>query len=221
MPLYVGPEQQMKDRADFARKGVSRGHSVVVVSYRDGVAFIAENPSRTLHKISEIYDRIGFAAVGRYNEFENLRIAGIQYADLRGYYYYRRDVTGKGLASHYAQQLGAVFSSGADKPFEVELIVADLGSNPAGDEIYRIGFDGTITDEPGFSAIGGDAESLRTTLAGQLSPQATLAETITTICAQLSNSVGLEVAVLERSASRVRTFRRIGAGELAQLAADD
>ena len=127
LPFYVAPEQQMKDRAEFARKGISRGRSVVVLQYRDGIAFVAENPSHTLHKVSEIYDRIGFAAVGRYNEFENLRIAGIQYADLRGYSYDRRDVTGRGLANQYAQQLGTTFSSGVDKPFEVELIVAELG----------------------------------------------------------------------------------------------
>ena len=127
MPFYVSPEQLMKDRADFARKGIARGRSVVVVQYADGVLFASENPSQALHKVSEIYDRIAFAAVGRYNEFENLRIAGVRLADMRGYAYDRRDVTGRGLANAYAQTLGTIFSSGGEKPYEVEMFVAEIG----------------------------------------------------------------------------------------------
>jgi proteasome alpha subunit len=127
-PFYVSPEQLMKDRADYARKGIARGRSVVVVQYADGILFVAENPSQALHKISEIYDRLAFAAVGRYNEFENLRIAGVRLADMRGYSYDRRDVTGRGLANAYAQTLGAIFSSGGEKPYEVELFVSEVGA---------------------------------------------------------------------------------------------
>src|ERR671917_2662608 len=137
MPFYVAPEQQMKDRADFARKGIARGRSVVVLHYADGIVFVAENRSQALHKVSEIYDRIGFAAVGRYNEFENLRIAGVRMADLRGYSYDRRDVTGRALASAYAQTLGAIFSE-QGKPYEVEICVAEVGASAANDELYRL-----------------------------------------------------------------------------------
>ena len=136
MPFYVAPEQQMKDRADFARKGIARGRSVIVLHYADGILFVAENRSQALHKVSEIYDRIGFAAVGRYNEFEKLRTAGIRYADLRGYSYDRTDVTGRGLANAYAQLLGTIFSSGGEKPYEVEIVVAELGvSRRAGPDL--------------------------------------------------------------------------------------
>src|SRR6478672_7809806 len=134
MPFYVSPEQLMKDRADFARKGIARGRSVVAVQYAEGVLFASENPSQALHKVSEIYDRIAFAAVGRYNEFENLRIAGVRLADMRGYAYDRRDVTGRGLANAYAQTLGTIFSSGGEKPYEVEIFVAEVGDSGA-DEV--------------------------------------------------------------------------------------
>src|SRR3954464_10729333 len=137
-PFYVSPEQLMKDRADFARKGIARGRSVVVVQYADGVLFVSENPSQALHKVSEIYDRIAFAAVGRYNEFENLRIMGVRVADLRGYSYDRRDVTARGLANAYAQTLGSIFSSAGEKPFEVELVVAEVGNDSESDQIYRL-----------------------------------------------------------------------------------
>ncbi len=129
MPFYVSPEQLMKDRADFARKGIARGRSLVAMQYADGVLFVTENPSQALHKVSEIYDRIAFAAVGRYNEFENLRIAGVRLADMRGYSYDRRDVTGRGLANAYAQTLGTIFSSGGEKPYEVEIFVAEVGGD--------------------------------------------------------------------------------------------
>ena len=129
MPFYVSPEQLMKDRADYARKGIARGRSVVVVQYADGMLFVAENPSQALHKVSEIYDRIAFAAVGRYNEFENLRVAGVRLADMRGYSYDRRDVTGRGLANAYAQTLGTIFTSGGEKPYEVEIFVAEVGDD--------------------------------------------------------------------------------------------
>ena len=158
MPFYVAPEQQMKDRADYARKGIARGRSVVVLHYADGILFVAENRSQALHKVSEIYDRIAFAAVGRYNEFENLRQAGIRYADVRGYTYDRTDVTGRGLANTYAQVLGTIFSSGGDKPYEVEIVVAELGATPAQDQIYRLTYDGSVADEANFAVMGGSAD---------------------------------------------------------------
>src|SRR5918997_1562670 len=158
MPFYVSPEQLMKDRADFARKGISRGRSMVAVQYADGILLASENQSQALHKISEIYDRIAFAAVGRYNEFENLRIAGVRLADLRGYSYDRRDVTGRGLANAYAQTLGTIFSSGGEKPYEVEIFVAEVGDEPADDQVYRLTYDGSVADEHGFAVMGGSAE---------------------------------------------------------------
>src|SRR5690349_11402528 len=142
MQFYASPEQIMRDRSEYARKGIARGRSVVVLTYAGGVLFVAENLSTTLHKVSEIYDRIGFAAVGRYNEFENLRSAGVRMADLRGYSYDRRDVTGRALASAYAQTRGSIFTEQA-KPFEVEICVAEVGASPESDELYRLTFDGT------------------------------------------------------------------------------
>ena len=158
MPFYVPPEQVMKDRADFARKGIARGRSVVVVGYDRGIAFVAENPSRALHKVSEIYDRIAFAAVGRYNEFESLRVAGIRYADLRGYSYDRTDVTARALANTYAQTLGAVFTQ-ESKPFEIEIVVAEVGAEADSDQIFRLTYDGSVADEQGFVAMGGASDA--------------------------------------------------------------
>src|SRR6187431_736587 len=164
MPFYVSPEQLMKDRADFARKGIGRGRGVVAVQYGDGIVLVSENP-RSLHKISEIYDRVAFAAVGRYNEFENLRIAGVRLADMRGYAYDRRDVTGRGLANAYAQTLGTIFSSGGEKPYEVEIFVAEVGEAAADDQIYRLTYDGQVADVQGFAVMGGAVD----TVAGFLS----------------------------------------------------
>ncbi|MGA1669002.1 MAG: proteasome subunit alpha, partial [Candidatus Nanopelagicales bacterium] len=166
MPFYVSPEQIIKDKADYARKGIARGRSVVVVQYDDGILFVAENPSRSLHKVAEIYDRIGFAAVGKYNEFENLRVAGVRLADMRGYAYDRRDVTGRSLANAYAQTLGSIFTE-TTKPYEVELVVAEVGVTAAQDEIYRLTFDGSVADEHGFLAMGGQAEGIAQALSDQ------------------------------------------------------
>ena len=159
MPYYASPEQLMRDRSEYARKGISRGRSVAVVTYADGVLFIAENPSSTLHKVGELYDRIGFAAVGRYSEFESLRVAGVRLADVRGYSYNRRDVTGRVIANAYAQTLGAIFTE-QTKPYEVELCVAEVGDRPENDQLYRLTFDGSIVDEPDFVVMGGQAEAV-------------------------------------------------------------
>ena len=163
MPFYVSPEQAMKDKADYARKGIARGRSGVVIQYDGGILFVAPNPSSALHKISEIYDRIAFAAVGRYNEFENLRKAGVRYADYTGYQYDRSDVTARGLANWYAQILGQFFTE-SNKPFEVELVVAEVGESPASDQIYRITFDGSVAEEHGFVAMGGQADQVAAVL---------------------------------------------------------
>src|ERR1700733_9408541 len=159
MPFYASAEQIMRDRSEYARKGIARGRSVAVMTYADGVLFVAENASSALHKVSEIYDRIGFAAVGKYNEFENLRVAGIRLADLRGYSYDRRDVTARALANAYAQTLGSIFTE-QQKPYEVELCVAEVGATSADDQIYRLSYDGTIVDEPGYLVMGGQADTL-------------------------------------------------------------
>src|SRR5688572_3016693 len=129
MPFYSSVDQLLRDRSELARKGIARGRSVVVLTYEGGVLFVAENLSKALHRVSEIYDRIGFAAVGRYNEFESLRSAGVRMADLRGYSYDRRDVTGRALASAYTQTLGAIFTE-QSKPYEVELCIAQVGDSP-------------------------------------------------------------------------------------------
>ena len=218
MPFYVSPEQLMKDRADYARKGIARGRSVVVLQYDDGIAFATENPSRALHKISEIYDRIAFAAVGKYNEFENLRVAGVRYADLRGYSYDRVDVTARGLANAYAQTLGTVFTT-ESKPLEVELVVVEVGREPAGDQIYRLSYDGSVTDEHGWVVMGGQADRLAGLLEAGWQPGMTLAQVLGLAVRVLGSagddgdtrvlgSAQLEVAVLDRTRPR-RAFRRL------------
>jgi proteasome alpha subunit len=226
-PFYVSPEQQMKDRADYARKGIARGRSVVVLAYTEGILFVAENPSRALHKISEIYDRIVFAAVGKYNEFENLRIAGVRLADLRGYSYDRRDVTGRGLANAYAQTLGTIFSSPVEKPYEVEIVVAEVGDTVEEDQIYRLTYDGSVADEHGFVVMGGSAEQISSDLQQRYRDGMDLSEALNLAVAALGRGRDngesrqltpglLEVAVLDRNRP-LRKFKRIIGPQLAQL----
>ncbi len=219
MQFYASPEQIMRDRSEYARKGIARGRSVVVLTYSGGVLFVAENPSTALHKVSEIYDRIGFAAVGRYPEFENLRAAGVRLADLRGYSYDRRDVNGRALANFYAQMLGAIFTE-QSKPFEVELCVAQVGATPEQDELYRLTYDGSVQDEPGVVAMGGQAESISGGLRQRHSADMSL-DVALRLAVEALGSVGgegnaprtlaatqLEVAILDRH-RRGRAFRRL------------
>ncbi|MFI7589113.1 proteasome subunit alpha [Spongisporangium articulatum] len=218
MPFYVPPEQQMKDRADYARRNIARGRPVVVLAYDNGIAFVAENHSRALHKISEIYDRIGFAAAGKYNEFESLRVAGVRYADLRGYSYDRADVTARGLANAYAQQLGAMFTQ-ESKPMEVELVVAEVGTTPEGDQIYRLTYDGSVADEQGFVAMGGQADQITSALQERWTAGLSLSAALRLAVEVLSRDPNggdprtleanqLEVAILDRNRPR-RAFRRL------------
>ncbi|MCD9143408.1 proteasome subunit alpha [Streptomyces albireticuli] len=226
-PFYVSPQQAMADRAEYARKGIARGRSVVVLQYTDGVVFVAENPSRALHKVSEIYDRIAFAAVGKYNEFENLRIGGVRYADLRGYTYDRDDVTARGLANVYAQTLGNIFSSAGEKPYEVELIVAEVGAGPENDQIYRLPHDGSIVDEHGSVAVGGNADQISSYLDQRHRDGMTLSEALRLAVESLTrdNNGGertltaeqLEVAVLDRTRPQQRKFKRLLGRQLSRL----
>jgi proteasome alpha subunit len=226
MPFYVSPEQLMKDRADFARKGIARGRSVAVVQYADGVLFVSENPSEALHKVSEIYDRIAFAAVGRYNEFENLRIAGIRLADMRGYAYDRADVTGRGLANAYAQTLGTIFSSGGEKPYEVEIFVAEVGHEASEDQVFRLTFDGQVADEQDFAVMGGSTEPVTTYLTEHYRAGMSRDEAIKLAVSALGHGEGeprsiavddLEVAVLDRTRAQPRKFRRLSDAEVAEI----
>ncbi len=224
MPFYTSPEQLMRERSELARKGIARGRSVVVLKYAGGVLFVAENPSTTLHKVSEIYDRIGFAAVGRYSEFENLRMAGIRMADVRGYSYDRRDVTARALANAYAQTLGAIFTEQV-KPYEVEICVAEVGGGPESDQLYRLTYDGSIVDEPQYVVMGGQAEAITGALKDAYSDGLELGDGVSVAVRALSSggegsrSLGvdqLEVAVLDRSRPN-RTFRRISGAALKPL----
>ena len=213
MPFYVSPEQQMKDRADFARKGIARGRSVAALRYADGVCFVAENHSATLHKVSEIYDRIGFAAVGRYNEFEMLRVAGIQQADVRGFTYDRADVTARALVNMYAQVLGAVFASSVEKPLEVELVVAEVGLAASGDRLFRLAYDGSVGEERDFAVIGGNAEAITARLRDGFDLSAALPAALRHAVGALREQATavdtLEVAILDRTRPQKRTLVRL------------
>jgi len=220
---YVAPEQQAKDKADFARKGIARGRSVVVLQYTDGILFVADNPSKALHKISEIYDRIAFAAVGKYNEFENLRLGGVRYADVTGYTYDRQDVTARGLANVYAQTLGTIFTE-QYKPYEVELVVAQVGEDAAADQLYRLTFDGSVQDERGFVAMGGKADAVAAALKDSYSDDMSLAAALKAAVHALEqqdsdrhlDATSLEAAVLDRNREH-RLFRRLPAPRIDTL----
>lgn len=230
MPFYSSVDQLLRDRSELARKGIARGRSVVVLTWTGGVLFVAENRSTALHKVSEIYDRIGFAAVGRYNEFETLRNAGIRMADVRGYTYDRRDVTGRMLANFYAQVLGTSFVE-QQKPYEVELCLAGVGATPESDQLYRVTYDGSITDEPQFVVMGGTTEPISTKLKETYQPGLDLPDAVACAVEALQTSAtasngaaapaplgvpALEVAVLDRGRPR-RSFRRITGATLREL----
>jgi proteasome alpha subunit len=220
LPYYVSPEQIMQDKAEYARKGISRGRSIIGMEYRDGVLLAADNPS-TLNKISEIYDNIAFAGAGKYSEFENLRKAGIRHADLKGYMYSREDVTAKSLANAYSQSLGTIFSQEI-KPLEIEILVVEVGSADRGNEIYRISFDGSIMDEKGYTAVGGRSETLAQYLKdrydlGALEDSLRLAvKAMEEVGNQKILPQGLEVAVLDRNRTG-RKFRRIFPSEIEKV----
>jgi proteasome alpha subunit len=218
---YVAPEQVLKDKADYARKGIARGRALAAVTYVDGVLICAENPSNTLRKVSEIYDRIAFAGVGRYNEFDSLRIAGVRAADLKGYAYSREDVEARSLANQYAQILGNVFTHEL-KPMEVEILVAEVGEDAGGDQLFHILFDGTVMDEERFSVLGGEAEAIAARLEEAYTEGADLASALRACVSALSGpdreiqAPDLEVAVLARTNGR-RAFKRIDDERVAEL----
>ena len=224
MPFYVAPEQMMKDRADYARKGIARGRALVACTYDDGILLCAENPSRMLRKVSEIYDRIGFAGVGKYNEFDQLRIAGVRSADLKGFAFSREDVDARSLANQYAQILGQVFTHEM-KPMEVEILVAAVGHEAAGDQLFHILYDGTLIDESGWAVLGGEADAIRERMTGAWTEGGTLGAALGAAVGALAGpdrelpAPELEVAVLARGNGR-RTFRRLDDDEVAALLAD-
>lgn len=221
MPFYVAPEQVMKDRADYARKGIARGRSAAAVLYQDGILIAAENTSATLHKVSEIYDRIAFAGVGKYNEFDQLRIAGVRHADLKGFQYSREDVDARSLANAYAQMLGQIFTHEM-KPMEVEILVAEVGGTSEDDQVFHILYDGSVVDEDRYSVIGGDAEAITARLESAFSPGLDLAGAVNAAVSALAGPdrvlapADLEVAALDRTYGR-RAFRRIEDAELGRL----
>ncbi|MGH7207294.1 MAG: proteasome subunit alpha [Nitrospiraceae bacterium] len=225
LPYYVSPEQMMQDKAEYAKKGIAKGRSIIAMEYEDGVLLVADNPSASLYKISEIYDSIAFSGAGKYSEFENLRKAGIRHADLKGYMYSREDVTARSLANGYSQSVGTIFSQEL-KPLEVEILVAQVGEPGHPNELYRISFDGSIFDERGFAAIGGRFEALQVFLKERYKTEPLTLKAALSLCVAALESVtnqklpldGLEIAALDRT--RVgRKFRRILPSESRQLLA--
>jgi proteasome alpha subunit len=228
MPFYVSPEQVMKDKADYARKRIAQIRSGVVMTCDAGILMVAPNPSRALRKFSEMYDRIAFAAVGRYNEFETLRKAGVRYADMTGFQYDRRDVTARGLADWYAQLLGSLFTD-SSKPYEVEIVVAEVGKTADADQIYRIIFDGSVAEEHGFVVMGGQADKVAAVLKESYRPGMSLTDAMRLAIASLAGQGDgsaepitgshLEAALLERSRAH-RAFRRLTGPRLDALLAE-
>lgn len=223
LPYYVSPEQMMQDKAEYAKKGIAKGRSIIAMEYVDGVLLVADNPSASLYKISEIYDNIAFSGAGKYSEFENLRKAGIRHADLKGFMYSREDVTARSLANGYSQTLGTIFSQEL-KPLEVEILVAQVGERGHPNELYRISFDGSIFDERGFAAIGGRSEALQVFLKDRYKAETPSLKDALALCMAALESVtnqkvsleGLEVAVLDRNRAG-RKFRRLSPAESRQI----
>ena len=225
MPYYVSPEQMMQDKAEYAKKGIAKGRSIIAMEYVDGVLLVADNPSVSLYKISEIYDSIAFSGAGKYSEFENLRKAGIRHADLKGFMYSREDVTARSLANAYSQSVGTIFSQEL-KPLEVEILVVQVGEDDRQNEMYRISFDGSIFDERGYAVIGGRSEAVQLFLKERYKAETSTLPAALSLCVVALENVtnqklpheGLEVAVLDRT--RVgRKFRRIPAAESRQILA--
>ena len=220
-PFYVAPEQMMKDRADYARKGIARGRSLIAMSYEHGVFICAENPSSRLHKVSEIYDRIAFAGVGKYNEFDQLRIAGVRHADMKGFTYSREDVEARSLANNYAQMLGQTFTHEM-KPMEVEILVAEITDTPGEEQLFHILYDGTVVDENHFVVLGGDSEAIATRVSENFKEGLSASAALELARAALAGSdreladSDLEVAMLDRNRGR-RTFTRIADEDIASL----
>ncbi|MGI8869372.1 MAG: proteasome subunit alpha [Mycobacteriales bacterium] len=224
MPFYASAEQIMRDRSEYARKNVARGRGVVALKYPGGVLFVADNASRSLHKLGELYDRVGFAGAGRYNEFESLRVAGVRYADVWGYSNSRRDVSGQAIANMYAANLGAIFTE-QQKPFEVEICVAEVGPSADEDQLYRLTYDGSIVEEPQFAAMGGESDAISERLRSAYQPETTIEAGLRMAVDALSagrrdaaalQARDLEVAVLDRTRA-LRCFRRIPTSELTDL----
>lgn len=222
LPFYVNPETVVREKAEFARRGIARGRALAALEVEEGVLIVSENPSRHLRKISELYDRLAFAGVGQYNEFESLRIAGVRLADMKGYAYHREDVTAKYLANAYAQTLRAIFTNDL-KPYEVEILVAQVGeSGGEPNEIYHVRFDGVLTDHRGFMVMGGEAEELQGRLQQAYEDGLTLVAGLKMAVEILSSedrrlgSADLEVALLARDGAR-RRFRRLQAADLSEL----
>jgi proteasome alpha subunit len=220
---YVPPEQLFKDRSEFARKGIAQGRSVVALEYAEGILFLAENPSATLHKISEIYDRIGFAGVGKYSEFEDLRISGVRLADLRGYAYGREDVTAKTLANAYSQTLSTIFTTQI-KAYEVEILVAEVGERPEDNRIFDIKYDGFVSDVKGSGAVGGRSDDLAARLKDGFRDAMSLQDAVKLAATSLAEveerpltAENLEAAVLDRTRPQRRKFRRLAEEELSAL----
>jgi proteasome alpha subunit len=221
MPWYVPAEQMMKDKADFARKGIARGRALVAMAFADGILICAENSSSTLRKVSEIYDRIAFAGAGKYNEYDRLRIAGVRHADLKGYSYSREDVDAQSLANAYAQMLGDVFTHEI-KPMEVEIVVAELGATPDDDRMFHILYDGTVVDEQGYTVLGGEAEAIVERVKATYEPGRPLDAALRAAVGALAgtdrqlDATELEVAALTRGNGR-RAFRRLPDTEVASM----
>jgi proteasome alpha subunit len=225
LPYYVSPEQMMQDKAEYAKKGIAKGRSIIAMEYEHGVLLVADNPSVSLYKISEIYDSIAFSGAGKYSEFENLRKAGIRHADLKGFMYSREDVTARSLANGYSQSLGTIFSQEI-KPLEVEILVAQVGMSEHPNEMYRISFDGSIFDERGFAAIGGRSEAIQVFLKERYKNGLPILKDALSLCIAALESVtnqklpleGLEIATLDRTRAG-RKFRRIPPAESRQILA--
>jgi proteasome alpha subunit len=221
MPFYVPPEQLVKDKADFARKGIARGRALIAMRYDGGIVLVAENASNTLRKISEIYDRIAFAGVGKYNEFDSLRQSGIRAADLTGYQFSRRDVDGRSLANQYGQIIGQAFTH-ESKPLEVEILIAEVGITAESDCMYHISFDGTVSDEKAFCVLGGDDASITTRLQESTVTESTLKSSVQRAAAALAgpdrtlSADDLEVAILSRSSQR-RCFSRVTDADISEM----
>jgi proteasome alpha subunit len=230
-PYYVSPEQIMQEKEDFARKGIEKAKEVIALEYQDGIVMVAENPLATVFKISEIYDRITLAATGLYPDYEALRVAGIQAAEVKGFTYNREDVTAKWLTNVYSQHIGAIHRQADAKPLEIELLLCEIREDASSsNRIYHLSFDGTFWEDNRYAVIGGRAEKITANLEDKYTEGLDLngavklaVKVFETLEAEVGNehpyeitADTIEAAVLDETRNR-RKFRRLLPDELNEI----
>jgi len=144
--------EAMANRREYVREQLKGGTAVLAAGLAEGILLLGVGGGQS--KVFELFDRHALAGLGHPADLEKIRQAAIDAAHIEAFTRAPEDVSlrrlvGFGLGPQLKTNFEQIFSA----PYLAELLLAELGPEPARDLFFRLHFDGSYQTQSGGALL--------------------------------------------------------------------